>query len=68
MLKFRLLRWLSSKASVCSAGDMGSILGLGRSPGEGDVNQLQYHCLENPMDKGTCLATVHGVTKELDVT
>ena len=51
-----------------SAGDMGSILGLGRSPGEGDVNQLQYHCLENPMDKGTCLATVHGVTKELDVT
>ena len=51
-----------------NAEDMGSILGLGRSPGEGDVNQLQYHCLENPMDKGTCLATVHGVTKELDVT
>ena len=38
------------KASACSAGDLGSIPGLGRSPGEGDGNPLQYSCLENSMD------------------
>ena len=37
--------------------------GLGRSPGEGHGNPLQYSCLENPMDRGACWATVHGVTK-----
>ena len=42
--------------------DMGSIPGLGRS-GEGHGNPLQYSCLENPMDRGTWRATVHGVTK-----
>ena len=41
-----------SKASVCSAGDPGSIPGSGRSPGEGNGNPLQYSCLENPMDRG----------------
>ena len=41
-----------SKESACSAGDLGSIPGLGRSPGEGNGNQLQYPCLENLMDKG----------------
>ena len=41
------------KASVYSAGDLGSIPGLGRFPGEGDGNPLQYYCLENPMDRGT---------------
>ena len=38
------------KASACNAGDPGSIPGLGRSPGEGNGNPLQYPCLENPMD------------------
>ena len=39
------------KASVYNAGDPGSIPGLGRSPGEGNGNPLQYYCLENPMDR-----------------
>ena len=41
---------------------------LGRSPGEGNGNPLQYSCLGNPMDRGDWQATVHGVTKELDTT
>ena len=41
---------------------MGLIPGSGRSPGEGHGNPLQYFCLENPMDKGACWATVHRVT------
>ena len=45
--------WLSGKESACNAGDMGSVPGLGRSPGEGNGNPLQYSCLENPMDQGT---------------
>ena len=40
------------KASVYNAGDPGSSPGLGRSPGEGNGNPLQYYCLENPMDRG----------------
>ena len=51
------------KASACNAGDPGSIPGLGRSPGEGNGNPLQYSCLENPMDRGIWRATVHGVAK-----
>ena len=46
------------KASAYNAGDPGSIPGLGRSPGEGNGNPLQYSCLENPMDRGGWLATV----------
>ena len=42
------------KASAYNEGDLGSISGLGRSPGEGNGNPLQYSCLENPMDGGTC--------------
>ena len=38
--------------NICSAGDLGSIPGLGRSPGEGNGNPLQYSCLENSMDRG----------------
>ena len=49
--------------SACNEGDPGSIPGLGRSPGEGNGNPLQYSCLENPMDRGPWEATVHGVTK-----
>ena len=41
----------------------GSIPGLGRSPGGGHVHQLQYSCLENPMDRGAWWATVHGVAQ-----
>ena len=52
-----------SKESACSAGGLGSIPGLGRSPGEGNGNPLQYSCLENPMDRGIRWATVHGVTR-----
>ena len=51
------------KASACSVGDLGLILGLGRSPGEGNGYPLQYPFLENPMDRGTWQVTVHGVTK-----
>ena len=40
------------KESACNAGDLGSIPGLGRSPGGGHGNPLQYYCLENPMDRG----------------
>ena len=51
------------KNPPANAGDAGSIPGLGRSPGEGNGNPLQYTCLGNPMDKGAWWATVHGVTK-----
>ena len=44
-------------------GDLGSIPGSGRFPGEGNGNPLQYSCLENPMDRGAWWATVHGVAK-----
>ena len=54
---------LDSKESAYNAGDLGSIAGSGRSLGEGNGNPLQYSCLENPMDGGAWLATVHGVTK-----
>ena len=54
---------LDGKASAYNVGDLGSIPGLGRSPGEGNSNPLQYSCLENPMDQGAWWATVHGVTK-----
>ena len=46
--------------TACDAGALGSIPGLGRSPGGGHVNPLQYSCLENPMDRGAWQATVHG--------
>ena len=58
--------WLSGKQSACNAGDAGSIPGLGRFPGRGNGNPLQYACLGNPMDRGAWWATVHGVT-ELDI-
>ena len=51
------------KASACNVGDLGSIPGLGRSPGEGNGNPLQYSCLENPMGGGAWWATVHWVAK-----
>ena len=51
------------KESTGNAGDTGSIPGLGRSPGEGNGNALQYSCLKNPTDRGAWWATVHGAAK-----
>ena len=51
------------KESAYNVGDLGSIPGSGRSPGEGKGNPLQYSCLENPMDGGAWWATVHRVAK-----
>ena len=56
----------SGQDSACNAGGTGGsslIPGLERSPGEGNGNPLQYSCLENPVDRGACWATVHGVAK-----
>ena len=50
-------------ANAGDTGDAGSVPGLGRSPGEGNGNPLQYSCLGNPMDRGAGWATVFGVTK-----
>ena len=52
-----------SKESASNAGDLGSIPGLGRSPGDGNGNPLQYSCLGNHLDRGAWWATVHGVAK-----
>ena len=63
---WRLPQWLSGKESACNAGatgDAGLIPGSGRSPGGRHGNPLQYSCLENPMDRETWWATVHGVAK-----
>ena len=64
--------WLSGKESVCNAGDVGLIPGLGRypgsgrSPGEENGNPLHYFCLKNPMDRRAGHSTVHRVAKESD--
>ena len=50
-------------ANAGGTGNMGSVPGLGKSPGEGNGNPLQYSCLENPMDREAWWATVHGVSK-----
>ena len=66
ILSLGLPRWLSSKESACSTGDtgdVGSIPVLGRSPGGGHGNWLQYPCLENPMDRGAWRTKVHRVAK-----
>ena len=65
-LRFRLPGWLSGKESTCQCKRCSLIPGMGRSPGGGHGNPLQYSCLENPMDRGAWRATVHGVAKELD--
>ena len=69
------LRWegfpgsSAGNGSSCNAGDLGSIPGLGRSPGEGNVYLLQYSCLENSMDRGAWCATYSPWGhKELDTT
>ena len=54
-------------ANAPGARDMGLIPGLGRSPGVGNSNPLQYSCLENSTDRGVWWATVHEIRKELDM-
>ena len=54
------------KESPCNVGDLGSTPGLGRSPGEGMGNPLQYSCLENSVERGALWAIVHGVAKRHD--
>ena len=66
MLRAGLPRWLSGEESTCQWGVMGSMLGLGRSTGEGNGNPFQYSCLGNPMDRGTWWATVHGGLKTVE--
>ena len=53
----------SSSANAGDVRDVGSIPGSGRSPGGGNDNPLQYSCLENPMDRGSWQAVVHGVAE-----
>ena len=75
MCGFHHSRWLSGKGSTCQCvkdatlqEDVDSILRLGRTPGEGNGNPLQYSYLGNSTDRGPFWATVHGVAKELDKT
>ena len=56
------------KESACNEGDLSSIPGLGKSLGEGQGYPLQYCCLENSMDREALQSTVHGVTKESEMT
>ena len=56
------------KESAYNARDLGSIPGLDKSPGEGNGYPLQYSCMENSMDRESWWATVHGITRELDMT
>ena len=58
-----LPKWLNGKEYACSGGDKCLISGLGRSPGEGNGNPLQYSCLENPRDRGAWWAAVYGVAQ-----
>ena len=51
------------KEPACNLGDLDSMPGLGKSPGEGNGYPLQYSCLENSMDRGVWWARVHGITK-----
>ena len=58
-----LPQWFSGKKSACNTGDVGSIPGLGRSPGKGNGNPLHYSCLDNFMDRRAWRATIHGFAK-----
>ena len=51
------------KESACNVGDLSSFSGLGRFHGGGHRNPLQYSCLESPMDRGVCWATIYGIAK-----
>ena len=60
-----LFWWLNIKESTVNSGNLGSIHGSGRSPGEENGNPLQYFCLKNCMDRGAWLPTIHGIAKSL---
>ena len=62
------VQWLKKKNPPANAGDASLIPGLGRCPGEGNGNPLQYSCLGNPIDRGAWWATFHGIAKELGTT
>ena len=51
------------KSPPANSGDVGSVLGSGRTPGGGHGNPLQYSCLENPLDRGAWRAMVHGAAR-----
>ena len=68
VFKYILLGGSDGKESVCNARDPGSITGMGRSPGEGDGNPLQYSRLENSMYRGAWWTIIHGVPKESNMT
>ena len=68
---YHCFRGGTSDKELSNAGDIrkaGSIPGLGRFPGKGNANPLQYSCLRNPMDIGAWWATVHGVAKKTEIT
>ena len=60
---YHYIERLTGEGSIYNVGELGSILGLGRSPGGEHGNPLQGSCLENPMDRGAWMATVHKVRK-----
>ena len=64
---FRWVSLVDGKASVCNAGELDLIPGLGRSPGGGHGNPLQYSCLKNPHGQRSLVGCIHGVA-ELDMT
>ena len=80
MVILTYVRWYLTVVLICfsgdsgvknlsaNAGDMGLIPGLGRSPGEGNGNQLQYSCLAQPMDRGAWWAAIHVIAEESDMT
>ena len=57
--------WLSGKESFCNAGDVGSVPGLWRSPGEGNSNLLEYSCLRKNTERGDWQSSVHGISKRV---
>ena len=62
VLHYKIFGGSDGKKSTCNMGDPGSISGLGRSPGEGNDNPVQYSCLKNSVGRRASWATVHGVT------
>ena len=64
-IKQKGLPWWLSRESTYNAGDVGSIPGLGRSPGKGNGNPFHYSCLGSPMDRGNWWATVLGISKRV---
>ena len=66
LIFYKIITSSVGKESACNAGDLGLIPGLGRCPGEGNGNSLQYSCLENPIDRGAWPATMSMGSQESD--